>query len=46
MPGEETQKICEIFNDKCISFGAIMQALELLRFKAIPDSVDTRLRNC
>src|SRR5580704_12971703 len=39
-PGGATRKICEIFDDKCISFGAIMQALELLRFKAIPDSVE------
>jgi hypothetical protein len=32
-PGGKTHEICEIFNDKCISFGAIMQALELLWFK-------------
>jgi hypothetical protein len=31
--GEKAQKIYEIFNDRCISFGAIMQALELLWFK-------------
>jgi hypothetical protein len=31
--GEKAQKIYEVFNDICISFGAILQAVAWLWFK-------------